>query len=285
MKTEIYHCFDKYRQEFEPYGFTCEMWMPEIMHKEDKHNEIEINYLPQGSITYWQRNRKITILNKRLLLFWGMIPHKIIHYKQLDKYYVCTIPLAKFFSWNLPELFVDALLRGEMLYETGAERAQYDEMLFANWMKDSSNPSFHDLILLEMECRIKRLALNYSNIGRDMIWDSKEVSLIEQLIIYIHKNYSNEIRVGDVGKVIGVHSDYANQLFKKTFNMTIGEYIAKLRISHAQKLLLTTKMSISEIAYLCGFNSAARFNVAFKQRTECTPYVYRNSLVAAQIKK
>ncbi len=67
--------------------------------------------------------------------------------------------------------------------------------------------------------------------------------------------------------------------------MTIGEYIAKLRISHAQKLLLTTKMSISEIAYLCGFNSAARFNVAFKQRTECTPYVYRNSLVAAQIKK
>ena len=94
MKTEIYHCFDKYRQEFEPYGFTCEMWMPEIMHKEDKHNEIEINYLPQGSITYWQRNRKITILNKRLLLFWGMIPHKIIHYEQLDKYYVCTIPLA-----------------------------------------------------------------------------------------------------------------------------------------------------------------------------------------------
>ncbi len=35
-----------------PYGFTLERWTPCLMPRQDRHNEVEINYLSEGSLTY-----------------------------------------------------------------------------------------------------------------------------------------------------------------------------------------------------------------------------------------
>ena len=59
--------------------------VPRVMPRYDRHNEIEINYLPQGNITYLRHNEKITIPNKRFTIFWGLIPHQIIHYENSRK--------------------------------------------------------------------------------------------------------------------------------------------------------------------------------------------------------
>ena len=61
MNSEKCYSFDKFREEFKPYGLTCETWIPRVMPRYDRHNEIEINYLPQGNITYLRHNEKITI--------------------------------------------------------------------------------------------------------------------------------------------------------------------------------------------------------------------------------
>lgn len=44
--------FDQKRRDFAPYGFTCERWLPTLMPRSDRHNEIELNLLEQGALTY-----------------------------------------------------------------------------------------------------------------------------------------------------------------------------------------------------------------------------------------
>lgn len=58
MNSEKCYSFDKFREEFKPYGLTCETWIPRVMPRYDRHNEIEINYLPQGNITYLRHDEK-----------------------------------------------------------------------------------------------------------------------------------------------------------------------------------------------------------------------------------
>ncbi len=64
--SEILKTFNEKRKEFVPYGLTCEIWTPCLMRKPDRHNEIEINYSPESTVTYMIQDKKITIPAKKL---------------------------------------------------------------------------------------------------------------------------------------------------------------------------------------------------------------------------
>ena len=115
MNTDIMNIFDETRKEFTPYGLTCELWQPNQMSKPDRHNEIEINYLPEGEITYIFKDSEITIPSRKLSLFWGATPHQIIKHNNSTPYYVCTIPTSLFLEWKLPSTFVAEIFEGKVL--------------------------------------------------------------------------------------------------------------------------------------------------------------------------
>ena len=171
------------------------------------------------------------------------------------------------------------MLRGDILYEQTDEYSQYDEFLLNNWLKDSGVNMQSDLILLEMQTRITRMAHHLQSSDDGIALASYQTTLIEKITIYLTKNYCNDIKANDIGDAVGLHPDYANYIFKKALGTTISDYIAELRIAHAQRKLLTTDMSITDIAYECGFNSIARFNATFFKKIQCTPREYKKKIV------
>jgi AraC-like DNA-binding protein len=66
-------------------------------------------------------------------------------------------------------------------------------------------------------------------------------------------------------------------LFRRTFGTTITTFITHHRITHAQRLLVTTDDAILDIALAAGFQSLSRFNEAFKQTCGCPPRDYRRA--------
>ncbi len=101
------------------------------------------------------------------------------------------------------------------------------------------------------------------------------ISLIERIVVYISQNYSQPLNVSEIGKAVGLHPDYANSIFKKVFGCTLYEYVIQERIAHAQRKLVLSDLSITEIAFDCGFNSISRFNAAFLKLTAYRPVEYR----------
>ncbi|WP_277482543.1 helix-turn-helix domain-containing protein [Catalinimonas alkaloidigena] len=247
------------------------------MRKPDRHNEIEINYFTEGSITYLFKDQRITIPAKRLTLFWGLIPHQIVHHEGSSPYFVSTIPLSQFLAWKLPASFVDKVLKGELLLEASDQHSGYDEFLFKNWIKDLQSNRSAEVALLEMQARLSRMADSYlaSKQHKHSPIHINEVSPVEKIASYIAQNYHKPIKVSDIGEAVGFHPDYANAIFKKAFGSTLSEYITEERISHAQRKLIVTATSITEVAFECGFNSISRFNAAFQKLNRCTPRDFR----------
>jgi transcriptional regulator GlxA family with amidase domain len=55
------------------------------------------------------------------------------------------------------------------------------------------------------------------------------------------------------------------KLFRAHSGMSVWEYVVRMRISHAQRLLITTNEKITDIALESGFGSAAPFYSSFKK--------------------
>lgn len=277
--SEKLYTFDEGRKEFKPYGLTCELWMPDLMRKPDRHNEIELNYFTSGCITYLFQGVKVTIPEKSLSLFWGLFPHQIVDYTGSAPYYVCTIPLTQFLEWKLPAMFSERILKGEVVIDNSGEQSAYDEILLKNWVKYHSEDTDPEATLYEMHARLLRLASKVlpSRQNERLQIQTGEISSVERIALFIARNYMHPIKVTDIGRDVGLHPDYANVIFKKAFDTTINDYVIQERIMHAQRKLITTDKRISEIAFECGFNSINRFNAAFRKIKNCTPREFKKN--------
>lgn len=274
--TDLKH-FDKYRADFKPYGLTCEMWEPYLMERFDRHNEIEINYFPTDTVTYLFQNTQMTIPAKRIVVFWGLMPHRIIDFQGNAPYYVCTIPLPQFLAWNLPAAFSEHILKCNVTIEESPDYAPYDDFLFHNWLNDANGNGDMQTFIEEIKARLRRLSSHYTNPDLNKpIVHSSEVDLVGKMAVFIAQNYMNPIQLKDVAQNTGIHPDYAGMLFKKAFGRSIYQQILYERIEHAKRQLFETDNSITEIAFDCGFSSINRFNAVFIQQTGLTPRAFRN---------
>ncbi len=276
--------FDPQRPDFSPYGFTCVTWRPSCMPRPDRHNEIEINLLRTGSVTYLLGGRKIRIPARHLSVFWAATPHQIIEYEDETEYFVATLPLPWFLQCKLPESLVQTLLQGSVVTEGGEEHADPDLHLLSHWEEDlrQSGEELKKAVLLELEARLLRLAISSSaaeprGSTRHRAAPSKgELSKVEQMACHIAREYTRQLTAEDIGQHVGLHPNYAMSLFKRTFGTTLIDYVTKHRVSHAQRLLATTSAKIVEVALSSGFASTSRFNAVFRRECGCSPREYRH---------
>ena len=272
--------FDSTRPDFSPYGFTCEVWTPARMPRPDRHNEIELNLLSAGSLTYLLGGHRITVEAGRLAIFWAAIPHQIVAAEGKAPYYVVTLPLSEFLSAGLPTAAANRILKGELIIAAKADPS--DVLKFAQWEQElrENDPACERAIRLEVQARLLRLARAMPDVRRSSRRDPA-LSRADQLACYIARNYHEPLTAETIARANGLHPNYAMSLFRRAFGTTMTTFITQHRISHAQRLLVTTDDSILDIALAAGFQSLSRFNEAFKAVCGCPPRTYRNQHVVA----
>jgi AraC family cel operon transcriptional repressor len=73
----------------------------------------------------------------------------------------------------------------------------------------------------------------------------------------------------------GRSPEHTARELRKYSGCTPTEFVNRLRIDHAARLLCTTDKSVLEIALDCGFENQGHFHRCFKTRFETTPLTYR----------
>lgn len=255
------------------------------MKRADRHDEIELNLLRHGALHYLLGGQQVTIHAGQLAVFWAAIPHQVIGALDQVEYFVATIPLAWFLQCQFPESFVHAVLHGQVQLDTKVNRARNDFALFEQWVLDvqDASPAKKRLVLLEMEARLLRFALAQAASGRGAhlpppapgLRDVNGLKRAEAMACFIAQNYTRKLTAQAISQAAQLHPNYAMSLFKKTFGMSLIDYVTEHRVSHAQRLLATTDAKIVAVALESGFNSLSRFNDAFKQVCHCSPRDYR----------
>jgi AraC-like DNA-binding protein len=112
------------------------------------------------------------------------------------------------------------------------------------------------------------------------IKDYEKGDRVNKMYNYILANYNNRnLRITDLAHEFNLSPSAFGHFFKKCTNKSFTQFVVDLRLSHASKLLINSNHSISEIAFISGFNNIANFNRLFKKNKITTPKQYRQNLL------
>ena len=287
--------FDPSRPDFAPYGLTCERWTPVPMRRPDRHNEVELNLVTRGELNYLLGGRKVSVPAGRLAVFWAGIPHQVLGATERRReYFVATLPLAWFLQCGLGDRLVRRVLHAQLVIDPAPPPRPADADVMGQWVDDlarRNDPERRRAVLLEMEARLRRLALHLPPYAPPAAGDTRhrrpttrlrppvagDLTKAEQMACFVATHYTHPLRVDDIADAVGLHPNYAMSLFKRAFGATLVDYVAQHRVSHAQRLLATTDRAVLDVALDSGFGSVSRFNAVFRRACGCAPRAYRRA--------
>lgn len=97
---------------------------------------------------------------------------------------------------------------------------------------------------------------------------------VKKAVDYIQFYLDHPLTLEEIADAIQVNSTLLSRKFKEETNMNVIEYIHDLRVENAKLYLNRGKYSITEIAFMVGFNDANYFSRVFKKVTSLTPSQY-----------
>ena len=94
-------------------------------------------------------------------------------------------------------------------------------------------------------------------------------------LVFIQKNIDKNISIKELSSKTQMSNDHFTRSFKKEIGTNPLEYINQKRIEKAKLLLVVTSLSVNEILFRVGINSASYFTRIFKTATGLSPLEYR----------
>jgi two-component system response regulator YesN len=100
--------------------------------------------------------------------------------------------------------------------------------------------------------------------------------VIDKAKLFIREHLSEKINLSMISEHVYLSETYFSFLFKKVTGIAYIDYIQKLRMNEAKKLLINTTYKIYEVAEMIGYNDYKYFSVQFKKYVGITPKECRN---------
>lgn len=102
---------------------------------------------------------------------------------------------------------------------------------------------------------------------------------LKEIQAYLHAHFTESFTLEDLARTAGVHPGHLARGFRRQFHCTIGEYVRRLRIEHACRLLTDPHedQSLAQVAHTLGFADQSHFCKTFKRLTGQTPTEARNN--------
>jgi AraC-like DNA-binding protein len=102
-------------------------------------------------------------------------------------------------------------------------------------------------------------------------------SKLETLLVLLEQDFT----LIDIAEQLGVSISTLQRNFKRSFNITLKQYVKVKRLEKARKAILIQGLSIGEAAYLARYTHVGNFITAFKKHFDITPMqlikLHRNS--------
>ncbi|MDR3276347.1 MAG: AraC family transcriptional regulator [Treponema sp.] len=100
---------------------------------------------------------------------------------------------------------------------------------------------------------------------------------LERVFSFIGENFDDpDFCLDMAAEKSGLTRFYFSRFLKTQTGQSFNEHLARIRLHRAEQYLIESELPVTEIAYLCGFNSLTTFNRLFKAYTGSTPSVYRS---------
>jgi len=183
--------------------------------------------------------------------------------------------------YKLPELlYINKLLKSS---KRGLTLKKEIKSIFKDQMEKLINATGFDRVLKLLELLNMVANPDKWNYISSMSFSSPQKDsdneTINTVFEFLMNNYNADIQLNQVANLANLSPNSFCRYFRSRTQNTFTEFLMKIRIGHASRLLIEKDLSIAEIAYLCGFNNLSNFNRQFRKINNCTPSEYKKEQV------
>ncbi|MGL1894582.1 MAG: PocR ligand-binding domain-containing protein [Spirochaetaceae bacterium] len=107
------------------------------------------------------------------------------------------------------------------------------------------------------------------------VYEAHRYSLLKPAISFIHEKYKEKIYLNDMAYKCNISPSYFSKIFKRELGENFSNYVNKVKVDYAKKILETTNLPIIDISLDFGFDDCGYFIKVFKKFTGETPASYR----------
>lgn len=101
--------------------------------------------------------------------------------------------------------------------------------------------------------------------------------VVRAAVQYIGECLNEDLSLTAMATRFGFSPVHFHRLFKEGTGVTLRAFVEGERIRRAADLIVSTDMTLTEIAYAVGFSSQSYFSAAFRRRTGMTPRAYERA--------
>ena len=105
--------------------------------------------------------------------------------------------------------------------------------------------------------------------------EKQEERTITGITRYLQEHLAEELSLSVLAEQFHLNPQYISQLFKSEIGVNFLAYLTSIRMEKAKKLLLSTSLSVAEVAEQSGYGDCRVFTKVFKKSEGVTPSQYR----------
>lgn len=225
------------------------VWMAGVPHKMVTGDLIVINSGEMHTLSFNKNSRYICVKFSPRVLYFD--DNALFEFKYVTPFLSDKIQHKIFRQDDFEDIDIHKLC-SEILAEWNGHRSAFELAIRANILKiftgifrywDKENLIQPDLVIAEP---------------------------IKQALLYISEHLDT-VTESDVAAFCGISYNHFSALFNKSVGRNFNDYVTLLRLNEAEKLIISSDKSITEIAYSCGFASTSHFIARFKAQKGVTP--------------
>lgn len=245
------------------------------------HSEIEMLYVTDGGMAAYADGGEYIASKGSVFFVNSRVPHSTVALENgtqniLLQFRIPSNPagesavryLKRFMSTNEIAAYV---------FKPGSPEANELISYILNMYKEYTDKgnAYEYYMMSYLQSIIARLHRSNILMDANTVFDNKSIEKIYPALEYIDKNYNENVSLDELSALLNLNQYYFCRLFKKATNTTFVEYLNFVRVCKAEKLILKSDKSISEISYEVGFASLSYFNRTFKKYKSCSPTEYK----------
>lgn len=253
------------------------------------HDAIEIAFLQEGKYNIFVNGEEFLAGEGDVLLFRSNAIHRIYTMDSpVNRYYVLKVMPSVFFELAAKEHAVNYVLKFSLSGSQEKVHWRVQELegsplqeAFLRLVEEAGRQGVCEDISLKIcsyqviLCVLRELMEREGKTGKTKGAKDSTAAQIYESIRFMNKNFGEEIDAEDLSRRVNMSYSYFSRCFKRVVGKNFKEYLNEIRINHAQQLLVTTDLSVTQVALECGYNNVSYFIAVYRAKMGRTPLLER----------
>ncbi|WP_373229322.1 helix-turn-helix domain-containing protein [Cohnella sp.] len=265
---------------------TEQDWKQKRYYEWHYHEEIEFLLILKGELTVYCTEEPLVLRKGDIALFGSSEPHKTIQTKDGNlSYLVFQVNLRKY--WDASTLtsmrhfseVIRPLSALNYIYRDSRDaRTQTAAYIREIYREMNTNQVGYELAVSSMFKNILLLLLRHDSKQLLNYNDNPQLERFQSAVDYVEEHLSEKLSVTELSSLTNMSYTHFIKTFKKAIGMSFTDFVVYKRIKKAEQQLLTSELSIAQVAESVGISNLGHFYDLFRRHNDCSPKQFKDRL-------